>query len=116
MGVSQSPLGRGSRGPQWGKCFLKDRSFTGSEPSAVKGSCETYFRIDCGLTTTTTTFAVGEGTLKAMIVSYNLYWWNLDSALVSSGSEPPLVSTLHWLRAAHLDGLLFPFGPQTGNP
>ncbi|CAJ1354121.1 unnamed protein product [Effrenium voratum] len=62
--------------PQWGKCFLKDRSFTGSEPSAVKGSCETYFRIDCSLTTTTTTFAVGEGNLKAMIVSYNLYWWN----------------------------------------
>ncbi|CAE7617328.1 unnamed protein product [Symbiodinium natans] len=55
-------------GSEWG-CFLKDRSFTGTEAT-------TYFKIPCSATTPTPTSTTRSGYFKLRVVSYNLYWWN----------------------------------------
>eukprot|EP00913_Durusdinium_trenchii_P010036 g9417.t1 len=65
-----------ARCPRWGKCFFKDRSFTGSESTRTNGECATFYQIDCSLTTTTTTTTRVGGGNVVKVVSYNLYWWN----------------------------------------
>lgn len=66
-----------ARCPQWGRCFLKDRSFTGGESSRTNGDCKTFYQISCSLTTTTTTTTRDpESGNMVKVVSYNLYWWN----------------------------------------
>lgn len=61
--------------PEWG-CWLKDRSFTGTEPSREKGSCKTHFKTSCDATTTTSVSSNQNGYFKLRVVSYNIYWWN----------------------------------------
>mmetsp|Transcript_41749 Transcript_41749/g.129970 ORF Transcript_41749/g.129970 Transcript_41749/m.129970 type:complete len:471 (+) Transcript_41749:80-1492(+) len=34
--------------PQWNGCWLKDRSFSGSEPTRWRGQCKTYYKRPCG--------------------------------------------------------------------
>mmetsp|Transcript_11448 Transcript_11448/g.21639 ORF Transcript_11448/g.21639 Transcript_11448/m.21639 type:complete len:472 (-) Transcript_11448:254-1669(-) len=66
----------------WGSCFLKDRSFTGNEPSEKHEHCRTYFKKPCGSAPTSPPPWSGGGgggsgqSMQVKVVSYNLYWWN----------------------------------------
>ncbi|CAE6922422.1 unnamed protein product [Symbiodinium natans] len=60
---------------EWG-CFLKDRSFTGTEATTQKGSCRTFFKMPCSATTPMPSSTSRSGQFKLRVVSYNLYWWN----------------------------------------
>lgn len=63
--------------PEWGKCWLKDRSFDGSEPS-TPGACKTFYKKPCSGAPLPPTPASAPSTSSPTIRvgSYNLWWWN----------------------------------------
>ena len=60
---------------EWG-CFLKDRTFSGTEPTRQEGACRTYFKSPCGATTSAPAGSDRNGYFKLRVVSYNIFWWN----------------------------------------
>lgn len=69
--------------PEWGKCWLKDRGFSGDETTTEVGTCKTYFKKPCdgeqesivpSVPSTQAPLSSSSATVK--VVSYNLYWWN----------------------------------------